>query len=576
MLRDWWRSLERAPEPLTRKEWGAVAGASLIAALSRVFALARTPWDWDELLFMRGLDAFNVASHHPHPPGFPLFIAAGRIVRALGVGDFRALQALNLIAAIAIVPAMFFLCRELRMRTWPSLSAALLLAFFPNVWIYGGGAFSDVPSMTLIVLALALLLGGCRNARFYLAGAFVLAIAAGVRPQNLLVGFVPFVMASYFRRRADIAKAIVIIAVVVAGSYGAAAWVTGWSAYREALHLHSEYIARVDSFLSPTRPPLWRVFVDFFVTPYRAPLINALVAIAALIGLLRRRPPTLVALAAFAPLCVFSWLMLDHFSASRFSIGYAPLIAILAAEGINAFCVVVVIASFVWTWPAVEQIRTGVSPPVAAIASIRKSVPHGSAIYVDEGMVPFAEWYLPDYDVEPIGDAHPPANWSSRQQGYWLRENATAPPRRRLWAVVRHRYFDVSATPVADGIAFGPGWYPEEGRDRIAWRWMGAHSVAMLPPIAGPARLSLQLYAPFDALGGSPLVTVRVNGAVVDRFPVGRSDVTREVEVRAHAARPNELTIDTDRTVNPAEKHLSADPRVLGLRLNSLRWMAAR
>ena len=80
----WWSSLERAPDRLTRREWGAVIAASLVAALSRVFALARTPWDWDELLFMRALDHFDVASHRPHPPGFPLFIGAAKIVRVLG------------------------------------------------------------------------------------------------------------------------------------------------------------------------------------------------------------------------------------------------------------------------------------------------------------------------------------------------------------------------------------------------------------------------------------------------------------------------------------------------------------
>src|SRR2546430_15544273 len=101
-----------AVDALTPPRRWILIGATLIAALSRVFALARTPWDWDELLFMRALDHFDVASHRPHPPGFPLFIGAAKIVRALGAGDFHALQALSFIAAVAIVPAMFFLCRE--------------------------------------------------------------------------------------------------------------------------------------------------------------------------------------------------------------------------------------------------------------------------------------------------------------------------------------------------------------------------------------------------------------------------------------------------------------------------------
>ena len=570
----WLRSLKSAPEELTRTQKWAVLAATLVAALSRVFALARTPWDWDELLFMRALDHFDVASHRPHPPGFPLFILAANGVRELGLSDFHALQALNLLAAIAIVPAMFFLCRELRMPAWTSLSAAMLLAFFPNVWIYGSGAFSDVPSMTLLVLALALLLAGCRSDRAYLAGALLLAISAGFRPQNLLVGLAPFLIASWFRRRREVAAAIAVVTIVVAASYGAAAALTGWSEYREALDVHQAYILRVDSFLSPTRPPLWRVFADFFVVPYRAPVINAIVAVLALIGLLRRRPPALVALAAFGPLCIFSWLMLDHFSAGRFSIGYAPLIAILAALGVEGFEVAVVpavvILMIAWTLPAVIQMRRSISPPVSAVTWIRDHVDKRAAtIYVDAGMVPFAEWYLRDYRLEPIGYATPPATFGAGPT-YWLRENSTPVPRQRLWEIMRDRYYDATASVVDVPIAFGSGWYPEEGRGGEQWRWMGAHSVTTLPPIPGRSRLVLRFYAPLDVLKTPPMVVVRVNGAIVDQFRATSRDIEREIFIPTHGDRPNELTIDTDRVVKPA-----SDPRTLGLRLNALVWTTA-
>ncbi|HZW53350.1 MAG TPA: hypothetical protein VFF00_04900, partial [Candidatus Elarobacter sp.] len=178
-----------AGESVNRERWVVIA-ATVATAISRVFALARTPWDWDELLFMHALDHYDVAAHHPHPPGFPLYILAAKIIRKFGFGDFHALQALSFLAAILIVPAMYFLCRTLGMRFITSLGAALILAFFPNVWFYGGGAFSDVPSMVLVIVAVALLLRGD-----LLLGATALAIAAGFRPQNLLIGLVPLAMA---------------------------------------------------------------------------------------------------------------------------------------------------------------------------------------------------------------------------------------------------------------------------------------------------------------------------------------------------------------------------------------------
>jgi hypothetical protein len=534
LLREWWHSLERRPEALSPQRWGMVIAATAIGAISRVLALARTPWDWDELLFMLSLDHFNVARHRPHPPGFPIYILAGKVIRKLGFGDFHALQALSFLGAIAIVPAMFFLCRELRMRFSTSLSAALILAFFPNVWFYGGGAFSDVPSMTLVIIAFALLLAGCRNPHAYFAGAVMLAISAGFRPQNLLVGFAPLCIASAFQiqtSKARVVSALGVIAAIVAVSYVTAAFLTGWSEYRDAVRIHEAYIARVDSFLAPLRPPLWRVFDDFFVMPYRAPVINTVISVLALVAIIRRRPYVLAAIAAFGPLCIASWLMLDRFSASRFSIGYAPLIALLAADGLQFVArrlepiasAILITLLIVWTWPALTVVRPSIAPSVAAVDWIRNHVDAKTAtIYVDSGMVPFAEWYLPEYKLRFIGELQPPPSWATRQPGYYLREDAsTSPhaenfirPHGRLWDLARQRYFDVSVRPIAEVVAFGKGWYWEEGAGEQAWRWMGARAEATVPPMPGEARLSLSFYIPLDALGTPPDVVVRLNRTI--------------------------------------------------------------
>src|SRR5437660_11703596 len=99
----------------------------------------------------------------------------------------------------------------------------------------------------------------------YLSGVIVLSIAAGIRPQNLLIGAVPLLLASARQRKRDVVLAALIGAAIVGASYGIAIEKTGWSAYRETVAAHGEYIAKTDSFRSPLRPPLWRVFVDFFV-----------------------------------------------------------------------------------------------------------------------------------------------------------------------------------------------------------------------------------------------------------------------------------------------------------------------
>ena len=457
---------ETSPPPLNGREWWILAAATVLGAVSRLVTLARTPWDWDEFLFMLAVDRFDVARHHPHPPGFPLFILGAKIVRKLGFDNFHALQAMNVLAAIAIVPVMFFLCRELRMRFGTSLSAALLLAFFPNVWFFGGTAFSDVPSMTLVVLAVALLFAGCRNTYAFLAGAALLAVAGGFRLQSLLIGLVPLLIASAFQVRRGVGRvvaAVVVVVVTIGVSYGTAAWLTGWKSYAEASQMHGRFIVRTDSFRAPQRPPLPLVFEEFFVRPYQAPLINTMVTVFAVISsavsVVRRRLHVLLVMATFAPFCVFAWLMLDRLSAGRFSIGYAPLIALLTADGVRLVMrtkvaealgeVVIVVLMIVWAWPALMDLHRTVSPPVAAAEWILDHADaRTSVIYVDESMGPAAEWYLPRYRLLSMAAMDQP----SSPPGYQLREGRIggsgvvtfAHARDRLWKIVRRRYFEAS------------------------------------------------------------------------------------------------------------------------------------
>src|SRR5260221_13900915 len=94
------------------------------------------------------------------------------MLRLVTPNDFRALQLIALLAGLAVFPAVFFLGRELRLRVEIALVAGLLCAFFPNVWFFGGTAFSDVPSIVLAVVAEGCLLPRCRGARAVLVRAF--------------------------------------------------------------------------------------------------------------------------------------------------------------------------------------------------------------------------------------------------------------------------------------------------------------------------------------------------------------------------------------------------------------------
>ncbi|HEX7190126.1 MAG TPA: hypothetical protein VF381_01015 [Thermoanaerobaculia bacterium] len=603
-MKEWWRSLGETPAPLTSGERLAAWIVALLTAVTRWLALSRSPWDWDEALFMLGLQHYSVPSHHPHPPGFPLFIGTAKLLTFLGLSDFHALQAISFAAALAIVPAMLFLGRELRLPNRTSLIAGIFLAIFPNVWFFGGTAFSDVPSMTLVIVAMALLFRGCRSDAAFIGGAIVLGIAAGYRPQNLTIGFAPAVIASLHglpRRWLRPIVAALIIAAIVAVSYGVAAQLSGgWTIYRDAVQTHQKYITNVDSFRNPNRPPLLHLLDDFFIRPYRVLPVNAvvslLVAISVIVSAARLRAPIFAIAAAFGPFCVAAWLVLDHFSVSRFSIGYAPLFAVLAADGLHLvlgrwpraetlFTALFAVSVTVWMWPILRDVHRHDSPTFAATQWIRQHVNlRTSTLYVHDSMQPFVEAFLPGIPFVPTGDTTPVAAAGSRPGDVFVVEGSTATssatiltrPRRRTLRIVRDRYFEVSILRLRQLITFEEGWYDAEGSGTTAWRWMAKRGRVLLPPIPGRASLSLRIYVPLDVMHVAPNIDIRLNGVKLDTVHASDANITRTYAVTARGDAPNELVIETDRVVNPAKEHIVNDARDLGVRVSDIEWGAAR
>jgi hypothetical protein len=553
------------PEELSGLERISLYVATILVALSRFPARSKTLWDWDEALFGLAMQEYDVAAYHPHPPGFPLFIAAARQFS----GDwFQALQLVVLISACAIVPAAFLFVRELRAPAFVALTAALLLAFLPNVWFYGGTALSDVPSMVLSLIAGTFLLRGCRSNAALIAGFIVLGIAAGVRPQNVIICLAPAAIAFLCRRRAAIIGAVLAMAIIAACYGGAAVASGGWSKYADALANHQKYIRETDSFLASGRPSLLRVADDFFFRPFRALPINIAVAILAIVALIRKRIWTIVALATFGPFCLFAWLFLDFHSASRFSIAYMPLFAILAADGIEAtkrarpvVLGVMLALLFTWTWPLLPLLHRTDSPPVAAATWIRATLdaPMG-VVYVDERLGPHAALLLDGYKQRTTADVVPIVP-HERATIVLLREGKSengftfSRERARLDGIARRRYFDVSVVP-ALRIVFGQGWFGEQGPRETPHRWMMKTSTLTLPPVAKDAKLYLRLTTPVAAT-----ISIRFGNREVARFNATRGTLEKTWDLGG----AREVAIEST-----GEYRDPNDPRPLSLRLDAI------
>ena len=119
---------------------------------------------------------------------------------------------------------------------------------------------------------------------------------------------------------------------------------------------------------------------------------------------------------------------------------------------------------------------------------------------------------------------------------------------------------------------FGAGWYGVESIGLASWRWMSGRSETLLPPVAGIARLTLGFDIPMELAPRKPVIEVRVNGQVIDRFVCVTPSMTRSWLVPSRADSWNQLVITMDKVLNPAREGITPDARDLGLDLTSYSW----
>jgi hypothetical protein len=318
----------------------------------------------------------------------------------------------------------------------------------------------------------------------------------------------------------------------------------------------------------------------------------------------------LAAFLTFGPFAIFAWVMLDRFSVGRFSIGYAPMFAIFAADGLRRFgewctrrtpaaavagrprrgalivetvSAAVLIGSFiVYTFPALRVVRDEVAPSVlAARATVEHVNPATDQLFVGNTMSVFVDLLAPGMPyLRVIDDRAMPL--AARDRAWLLAEITETRPegylftreRGRLWNIARRHYFEIKLTPLHDRARYISGWYGPEVTDIHEWRWMKGRSVTLLPPVdRDEALLRMHFGVPRELMGQNPQITVTVNGRVVDQFRTGDGYVERDYHVRpAPGNLPNVLVLSIDRTVIPIRAQTGDDTRELGLRVRYLAW----
>ena len=412
-LRGWWQRVQATafrPAPVELS-----AAALLLLALYGAWLLASlpaTPFEWDEYLFARGVERFDVARHAPHPPGYPVYMAGSKLFWLAGVAPEHATQLVSVVGVVLALLALYRLLSQAGVgegKLWAAMGAAGL----PCVVFGANLGLSDMLAAGLGLWSLVWLWrlqeqGGRREALVF---GVVAALGLGARPQVALLLLLPAASATVrLLRQGNFRFAW---AALAGGLTSAAVWLpavlaTGWQRYWAATRHLARWVQEHEAFSRFPLMPVSRFLEDWLVRPLGHPLLALafwLTVLGGTVGLWRAGK---AALAAFLWGAGGGYLLLAPWAMSaeacvRYSLpGYLALAGLLAGwEGLGAKLLpplpgaVLGVAGFLWTLPALTLRAGGPNPAWQALAWVAERLPSGE-VAVQNGLRPHGEWLLRD------------------------------------------------------------------------------------------------------------------------------------------------------------------------------------
>jgi hypothetical protein len=460
---------------LTRNPLAQGKGQRVVAALALIFALAHVPFlatsleDIDSVNFALGVRDFDVATHRPHPPGYPVYIFLGKVATTIaGFGvdaeasivEAKALAMLSLLAGLLAIACLYTVFAALNGTEWRALdvgafSATAIAATCPLFWYLAARPMSDLPGLALALASQACLMlawlrqrpspdGDRRlppaimaaSGRMIVIGAFLAALSIGLRSQTAWFTVPLLVLVLIDRIGRGVAGAMLGSAVtfVVGGLvWGIPLLIAsgGLNAYLAALGTQAgEDFAAGEMLYTNPRPraiafALMRTFID----PWDSTALGTVVLVLAALGvfqLLWRDRRSLAAVLALAgPYLVFHLLFQDT-SFIRYALPIVPPIAFLAVRGVAlgsvqavpVIAAIVSVAGMVIASPVLVAYSSEASPTVRAVTAMkaesRSSQPGALAMHQTFVRPLEAE----DFQVAPQLPAPPRLEWLELEK-YW-------------------------------------------------------------------------------------------------------------------------------------------------------------
>lgn len=158
----------------------------VIVCLSRIAVFPASIWEQDEAYFATAVIEIDLADSAPHPPFFPLWIAAGKLFHLTGLDPARGLQVASaVLGSLVFLPLVALWSRF--MSPARAVAASTLGLAIPGVWMLSGRALSGTAATAMLVSALACWTRPTLDRRWLATGSLAAGLAILIRPQFGLV-----------------------------------------------------------------------------------------------------------------------------------------------------------------------------------------------------------------------------------------------------------------------------------------------------------------------------------------------------------------------------------------------------
>jgi hypothetical protein len=581
---------------------------ALLAVL--LLVMPATPWEFDEPLFFQALHRYDPVSHHPPPPGYPLFIHFAKLIRTIVPTDFGALVALSVASTLIGFAMLALALRNMTGDQATGIAGAALFYLSPSMLVHSTLPISEPGALALLATTLYLWTRCGTGTMACPLFALFAALTVGWRIQFAIfvvpLFLVAVVLMRTWRERFTALSIFTIVCLL---------WLTPLTlavgGVRELVQFETGqagYLAAHDANESRGGWTPVAIAFRFIAHPWGTKVLSLPLLILAAIGLgsiVRRGQRSFVPLmVAGAAYIAFALWIMDPADGVRYAIPFTLVVAFCAACGGPALLpvrlrwlppAIVAIASLAYTGPMLWQRRTVPSPPVQAATHARQSFPSNSIALYELPLWPHATYFLADRNPRRIDegladyydDPDVPlfifANGASSQPGAkvfrWESSDAYS-------KLTRNHYRVASIIPVPPERRFRVVrniHAPEREIDGLEWRWITSPGELQLAP--GPARdvtlrFGLPEHYPFDTndVTVTSVAPPTRGGAPEDaphRIRITRGS-SQEITIAVPSGSPV-IRIEAARTFRPMDVQgsLSQDSRRLSVKLYDFRTKAS-